>query len=65
MDEDELNEVVMAVDMRERGAVGCAYYVAQSESFYFMDDFKLGGVDIIDMCKISNSHRSETTKVRQ
>ena len=28
---DSLNEVIMAVDLKERGTVGCCYYVAREE----------------------------------
>ena len=38
----------MAVDVRERGTVGCAYYVAAEEKLYFMEDVKLGGADIVE-----------------
>jgi len=46
--DDSLNEIVMAVDVRSRGTVGCAYYVAREEKFYFMEDVKLGGADIVE-----------------
>ena len=48
---DALNEVVMAVDLRDRGTVGCCYYVAREEKLYFMEDVKHGELDIIDTCK--------------
>lgn len=51
-DADSLNEVVMAVDIRERGTVGCSYYVAREEKLYFMEDVKLGGPEVVDACKI-------------
>jgi len=47
-DTDSLNEVVMAVDIRERGTVGCSYYVAREEKLYFMEDSKLGGTEVVD-----------------
>jgi DNA mismatch repair protein MSH5 len=47
-DSDALNEVVLAVDLRERGTVGCAYYVARDEKLYFMEDAQLGGVETIE-----------------
>ncbi|KAF2495890.1 hypothetical protein BU16DRAFT_560749 [Lophium mytilinum] len=50
-DADALNEVMMAVDLRERGTVGCCYYVARDEKLYFMEDVKLGGVDVVDALK--------------
>ena len=52
-DSDSLNEVVMAVDIRDRGTVGCSYYVAREEKLYFMEDAKLVGPDIIEACKVS------------
>jgi DNA mismatch repair protein MSH5 len=45
---DSLNEVVMAVDLKERGTVGCCYYVAREEKLYFMEDIQLGGLDVVD-----------------
>lgn len=50
---DALNEVVMAVDLKERGTVGCCYYVAREEKLYFMEDVKHGGLEIIDTRKQS------------
>ena len=46
---DALDEVVMAVDMRNNGVVGCAYYVARDETLYLMQDAQLGGKDMIDL----------------
>jgi DNA mismatch repair protein MSH5 len=50
-DFDALNEVVMAVDLRDYGTVGCAYYVAREETMYFMEDAKLGGKEMIELRK--------------
>jgi hypothetical protein len=47
-DADTLNEVVMAVDLRDRGTVGCAYYIARDEKLYFMEDAHLGGVETVE-----------------
>ncbi|KAF1817124.1 hypothetical protein P152DRAFT_486517 [Eremomyces bilateralis CBS 781.70] len=52
-DEDSLNEVVMAVDIRNKGTVGCSYYVAREEKLYFMEDMKLGGIDIVESLRLS------------
>ena len=49
-DNGSLNEVVMALDLRDRGTVGCCYYVAKEEKLYFMEDMKFGGMDVIDAC---------------
>jgi DNA mismatch repair protein MSH5 len=51
-DADALNEVIMAVDVKERGTVGCCYYVARDEKLFFMEDMKLGGIDAIDSRKV-------------
>ena len=48
-DDDALDEIVMALDLRERGTIGCCYYVAREEKLYFMDDIKFGGMDVIDI----------------
>ncbi|KAL8972895.1 MAG: hypothetical protein Q9183_000284 [Haloplaca sp. 2 TL-2023] len=46
-EDDSMNEVIMAVDLRDRGTVGCAYYVAREEKLYMMEDVRMGGVEII------------------
>ena len=33
---DNLDEVIMAVDMRERGTVGCAYYLPREQTLYMV-----------------------------
>ncbi|KAK4543724.1 hypothetical protein LTR36_005369 [Oleoguttula mirabilis] len=51
-DVDNLDEVIMAVNLTDRGTVGCAYYVAREEKLYFMEDLKLGGANIINSLKL-------------
>lgn len=48
IDDDSLNEVIMAVDVRTRGTVGCSYYVPREEKLYFMEDVKFGGADVVE-----------------
>lgn len=48
---DSLNEVIMAVDLRDRGTVGCCYYIAREEKIYMMEDVKSGGIEVIDTRK--------------
>lgn len=43
----------MAVDMRDRGTVGCCYYVARTEKLHLMEDVKFGSADVVDMRKSS------------
>lgn len=50
-EDDSMNEVIMAVDLRDRGTVGCAYYVAREEKLYMMEDVRLGGIEVIQTCK--------------
>jgi DNA mismatch repair protein MSH5 len=40
----------MAVDLQQKGTVGCCYYVARDEKLYFTEDVKLGGIPAIDAC---------------
>ncbi|KAI9839819.1 MAG: hypothetical protein M1819_000009 [Sarea resinae] len=52
-DDDSLNEVVMAVELRDRNTVGCCYYVAREGKLYLMNDMKMGSVEIVDQLKLS------------
>ena len=51
-DNDALNETIMAVEMRERGTIGCAYYVAREETLYLVEDIKMASLDIVDTLKL-------------
>ncbi len=51
-DNDSLNEIVMAVDLRDRGTVGCCYYIARQEKLYMIEDVKSGGIEVIDTREI-------------
>lgn len=51
-DSDAMNEVIMAVEMRDPGAIGCAYYIAREEKLCLMEDIKMAGLDIIDTLKL-------------
>jgi DNA mismatch repair protein MSH5 len=64
---DSLNEVVMAVDLRERGTVGCCYYVAREEKLYFMEDVKCGGVEVVDTCTytVPSPHKARLNRWSQ
>lgn len=52
--DDSLDQVIMAVDMRDKATVGCCYYVAREEKLYMMDDTTYGGIDVIDACQLSS-----------
>lgn len=46
--EDDLCQVVMAIDIKERGTVGCSYYVAARKLLYILEDITLGGMDVVE-----------------
>jgi len=52
---DSFNETIMAIDMRDHGTIGCAYYVAREEKLFLMEDIKMGSVDLVDTLKIHAS----------
>jgi DNA mismatch repair protein MSH5 len=51
-DADSVNEIIMAINMRDRGTLGCAYYIAREEKLYMMEDIKMAGLDIVDSLKL-------------
>lgn len=48
--DDDLNQVVVAIDMRDSGTVGYSYYSAQEETLYLMGDIRFAGNESIDTC---------------
>ena len=52
-DADSLQEVIMCVDMRDRGTVGCCYYVARDQKLFVMADLIYGGIEVIDTCSLN------------
>ncbi|PGH07736.1 hypothetical protein AJ79_06213 [Helicocarpus griseus UAMH5409] len=49
---EDLCQVVMAIDMKERGTVGCCYYVADEEKLYMLEDITSGGLEAIETLKL-------------
>lgn len=49
---DSMNEVIMAVELKGLGTVGCAYYLAREEKLCMMADISMAGLDIIDTLKV-------------
>jgi len=43
----------MCVDMRDRGTVGCCYYVARDQKLFVMADLIYGGIEVIDTCSLN------------
>ncbi|PYH39873.1 MutS family protein MSH5 [Aspergillus neoniger CBS 115656] len=46
--DDELEQVIVAVDMRDSGTVGCSYYSALEEKLYLLGDLRHSSKDMID-----------------
>jgi DNA mismatch repair protein MSH5 len=46
-----LGHVIAAIDMKDYGTVGCAYYSAEEEKLYLLGDSRSGGMEAIDACK--------------
>lgn len=49
-DDDVLHETIMAIDVRDRGTIGCCYYVAGEEILYVMQDVKSSELEVVDSC---------------
>lgn len=46
-EDDFLNETIMALDLRDRGTVGCAFYVAREEKLHMLEDVRMGDLEVI------------------
>ncbi|PWY89766.1 DNA mismatch repair protein Msh5 [Aspergillus heteromorphus CBS 117.55] len=46
--DDELEQVVVAIDMKESGTVGCSYYSAQEEKLYLLGDLRYSRAETIE-----------------
>jgi len=64
-DVEMLSEVIMAVNLTDRGAIGCAYYVAQTETLYFMEDVQTGDADMVDSCEFARIFGHHTHKANR
>ncbi|KAI0125765.1 muts domain V-domain-containing protein [Xylariales sp. AK1849] len=47
-DADALNEVIMAIDMKDNGKLGCAYYIVADETLFLLEDVAMAGVEIVE-----------------
>lgn len=45
-----MGHVIAAIDMKDYGTVGCAYYSAEEEKLYLLGDTRSGGMETIDAC---------------
>lgn len=46
--DDDLGHVIVAIDIKDYGTVGCAYYSAEHEKLYLLGDSRSGGMETID-----------------
>ncbi|KAB5579927.1 muts domain V-domain-containing protein [Coniochaeta sp. 2T2.1] len=47
-DNDALNEIIMAIEMKDNNTIGCAYYVAMEETLYLQEDIPMAGIEIVE-----------------
>lgn len=48
---EDLEQVVMAIDRQQKGAIGCAYYAAREERLYCLQDVANGSLQAIETCE--------------
>ncbi|KAI9036427.1 MutS family protein MSH5 [Aspergillus affinis] len=46
--DDVFDQVIVAIDTRDSGTVGCSYYSAREEKLYMLGDMQSSGTDVID-----------------
>lgn len=44
-----LDEIIMAIDMKDNGTVGSAYYVAIDEALFLQEDVTMAGIEFVEM----------------
>ncbi|KAJ5082300.1 DNA mismatch repair protein MutS core [Penicillium argentinense] len=49
--DDDLNHVIAAIDMKDYGTVGCAYYSAVEEKVYILGDCHSGETGTVEACR--------------
>ena len=60
--DDDFGQVIVAIDMRDSGTVGCSYYSAQEETLYLMGDVRFAGNETIHSCSYLNFASGPLTK---
>lgn len=53
LSDDDLAHVIAAIDMKDYGTVGCAYYSAEEEKMYLLGDSHSGESEIIEARKFA------------
>lgn len=52
--DDDLDQVIVAIDKKDSGTVGCSYYSAEEEKLYLMGDIRFAGAEVIDSCQFKS-----------
>lgn len=45
---DGLDEIIMAIDIKDNGTVGSAYYVAIDEALFIQEDIPMAGIEFVE-----------------
>ncbi|RAH66189.1 MutS family protein MSH5 [Aspergillus aculeatinus CBS 121060] len=53
--DDELDQVIVAIDSRESGTVGCSYYSVREERLYLLGDLRHSDSEVIDSLILQTS----------
>ncbi|KAI0154499.1 muts domain V-domain-containing protein [Hypoxylon sp. FL1284] len=40
--------IIMAVDMKDNGSLGCAYYITAEETLFLLEDVAMSGIDLVE-----------------
>lgn len=56
--DDDLGHVILAIDIKDYGTIGCAYYSTEHEKLYLLGDSRSGGMETIDTCMFSLFEKS-------
>lgn len=43
-----MDEIIIAIDMKDNGTVGCAYYVAMDEALFIQEDLPMAGISFVE-----------------
>jgi DNA mismatch repair protein MSH5 len=54
--DESSDHIIMALDIKDRGSIGCAYYVARDERLFCMEDVPKGGIDVVEKCESIPMH---------
>lgn len=54
----------MAIDMKDNGTIGCAYYVAIDEALFIQEDIPMAGVDFVETLLMRIEPTTVLTSIR-